>query len=96
MKHLWILALALLAACGGTSVPTPEAELFTAATVTLTPTSYKTTAGADGGQSVNALKVKDQSGSQNTWTKYVEFQTPGKNYVGYRSYTLPASVSPSR
>lgn len=96
MKYLWILALfVLLAACGGTSAPTPEAELFTATTLTLAPTSYTTTQGADGGQSVNNLKVRDQSGSQNTWTKYVEFQTPGKNYVGYRSYILPASVNPS-
>ena len=55
----------------------------------------RTTQGADGGQSVNNLKVKDQSGSQNSWTKYVEFQTPGKNYVGTRSYTLPAGVTPS-
>ena len=95
MKYLWILALALLAACENTATPTAETELFTAATVTLAPSSYRTTGGADGGQSVNNLKLRDQSGSQNTWTKYVEFQTPGKNYVGYRSYTLPADVDPS-
>ena len=95
MKYLWIVVLGLLAACGGVPAPTAETELFTAASVTLTPTSYRTTQGADGGQSVNNLKVKDQSGSQNSWTKYVEFQTPGKNYVGTRSYTLPAGVTPS-
>ena len=44
MKYLWILALGLLAACGGVPAPTAETELFTAATVTLTPTSYRTTA----------------------------------------------------
>ena len=95
MKYLWILALGLLAACGGVPAPTAETELFTAATVTLTPTLYRTTQGGDGGQSVNALKVRDQSGAQNSWTKYVEFQTPGKNYIGTRSYTLPADVDPS-
>ena len=96
LVRLGILALlGLLAACGGTPISTPETELFTAATVTLAPASYRTTGGADGGQSVNNLKVRDQSGSQNTWTKYVEFQTPGKNYVGTRSYALPAGVDPS-
>lgn len=96
MKQLWtVLLLALLAACEGTPVPIAERELAPAATVTLVPTSYRTTRGADGGQSVNNLAARDQSGSQNSWTKYVEFQTPGARYVGTRRYTLPADVSPS-
>lgn len=65
-------------------------------TITLSPVSYTTTKGADGGQPVTTLAVMDQSGSQNNWDKYVEFQTPGSNkYQGYRTYMLPGSVAPS-
>lgn len=97
MRHLWLVApLALLiAACSSTPVATSEVDLFTAANVTVAPTLYRTTQGADGAQPVANLTVKDQSSMQNSWTKYVEFQTPAKLYVGYRSYTLPPSVTPS-
>ena len=98
MRHNWVTGLVALslAACTGVSEPgAQDAQLRTAATVTLAPTSYTTTQGADGAQSVAALAVQDQSGAQNTWTKYVEFQTPGTAYVGDRRYTLPAGVSPS-
>ena len=64
-----------------------------AATTALAPASLTTSAGSTGGgQTVANLAVKDQSGTQNGWGKYVEFS--GK-YTGYRSYTLPASVNPS-
>ncbi|MFI6324441.1 endo alpha-1,4 polygalactosaminidase [Nonomuraea sp. NPDC050556] len=64
-----------------------------AATTTLAPVSITTTAGSVGsGQTVANLVVKDQSGTQNNYAKYVEFSP---NYVGYRTYTLPASVPPS-
>jgi hypothetical protein len=48
-----------------------------------------------GGQTVANLVAKDQSGSQDNWAKYVEL-SPGSNpYKGYRTYTLPGTVSPS-
>ncbi len=61
---------------------------------TLLPVSYTTTSGADGGQPVTNLHVQDQSGSQNDWDKYVEFNTPTA-YAGYRSYTVPAAITPA-
>lgn len=67
-----------------------------AASVVLVPSSYTTTNGSDGGQPVANLQVKDQSGSQNNWNKYIEFLTPGSaSYAGYRSYTVPNTVSPA-
>ena len=59
---------------------------------TLLPVSYTTTSGADGGQPVTNLHVQDQSGSQNDWDKYVEFNTPTA-YAGYRSYTVPTAIA---
>ena len=68
-----------------------------AATNTLAPVSIITTAGALGsGQTVGNLAVKEQSGSQNNWAKYIEFSPSGSNpYNGDRTYTLPGSVAPS-
>ncbi|MBI4518534.1 MAG: endo alpha-1,4 polygalactosaminidase [Deltaproteobacteria bacterium] len=63
---------------------------------TLSPASYTTTGGSDGGQPVGNLAVRDQSGTQNDFNKYVEFTTPaGVNYQGYRSYLLPSGVAAS-
>jgi hypothetical protein len=85
--------IVLLAACGTSQ---PQANLSGQAIVTLSPTSYVTSTGGSGGQSVTNLKVQDQSGSQNDFNKYVEFLTPGTaKYVGYRKYTVPASVNVS-
>jgi len=99
VRHSWMVGLvaAALAACSSVPAPVAEDEAIqvTATTVTLAPTSYRTTRGADGGQPVSNLAVRDQSGTQNTWTKYVEFRTPGTRYIGLRSYTLPAGVNPS-
>ncbi len=68
-----------------------------ASTTTLAPNSITTTAGKVGsGQTVSNLVAKDQSGTQNNWAKYVEFSPKnGSAYNGYRSYTLPGSVTPS-
>jgi hypothetical protein len=83
------IILALLA--GLFAMPSPAS----AATSVLLPISYTTTAGGDGGQPVANIQVQDQSGSQNNWNKYVEFQTPSANYAGYRTYTVPGGISPS-
>ncbi len=97
MRHSWMVGLVVstLAACSSVPAPVAEDEVVqvTASTLTLAPTWYTTTQGAAGGQPVSNLAARDQSGSQNSWTKYVEFQTPGARYVGTRSYTLPADVS---
>ncbi len=63
-----------------------------AASNTLSPVSYTTTSGTSGGQPVANLAVQDQSGTANDWNKYVEF---GGTYAGYRTYTVPTSITPS-
>ncbi len=69
-----------------------------AATTTsiLTPVSYTTINGSDGGQSVDNLSVLDQSGPAVSLESSVEFQTPEKKkYDGYRSYSVPGSINVS-
>jgi hypothetical protein len=86
-----VLTALLLAACTSSQ---PQQSLESQAVITLSPTSYVTLTGSSGGQSVTNLNVQDQSGSQNDFSKYVEFTTPGTaKYVGYRSYNVPASVN---
>ncbi len=63
------------------------------ATVTLVPSSYVTTAGSTGGQAVaTSIDVLDESGTQNVWSKYVEFDGL---YAGYQVLTLPTSIAPA-
>ncbi|TBN58107.1 hypothetical protein EYE40_12285 [Glaciihabitans arcticus] len=68
-----------------------------AATTVLAPTGLTTTAGVVGsGQTYSALAVKDQTGTQDTWAKYVELSPSGSAaYSGYRTYALPSTVTPS-
>jgi Glycoside-hydrolase family GH114/N-terminal glycosyl-hydrolase-114-associated domain/Fibronectin type III domain len=63
-----------------------------AATTTLKASTLVTTQGSTGGQPVTALGVQDQSGTTDTWAKYVEFNG---QYAGYATYALPAGISPS-
>jgi hypothetical protein len=68
-----------------------------AAIVTVTPSAYASTTGTDSGQAVAAsLALLDQSGTTDTWAKYVEY-TPaaGKVYSGTTTLKLPASVVPA-
>jgi hypothetical protein len=83
-----IFLIAGLTACGASTQ---------AATTTLVPTSYTTTAGTDGGQAVaTSIAIQDLTGSKDSWNKYVEFGPKGSQaYVGYQSFTLPTSVSPN-
>ena len=93
MRFLFLGALfVLLSACA-----TPQPTVLTSqAVTTLSPTAYVTSSGASGGQPVTNLAVQDQSGSQNDWNKYLEFNTPNTSrYVGYRRYTVPTSVTVS-
>ena len=68
-----------------------------AATSTLAPTALTTTAGVvGGGQTFSNLVTKDQSGTQDTWAKYVELSPSGSAaYAGYRTYALPGGVTPA-
>ncbi len=86
-----LVAAAVLAAWLSSATPAQ------AATTTLAPVSMTTTSGVTGsGQPVSNLAVRDQSGTQNTYAKYVEFSPSGSSaYAGYRTYTVPASVPPS-
>lgn len=67
-----------------------------AATVTIAPSSYTTTLGTAGGQPVSNLFIQDQTGQQNDWDRYVEFNTPGEAYSGYRTYILPNTINLNR
>ncbi len=83
-----------------TNTPVPPTATSTpgqGGSVTLAPVSYTTLSGTSGGQPVSALAVQDQSGTQDTWNDYVEFDTvsAAPYYQGYRTYTLPGTVSPS-
>jgi hypothetical protein len=94
MKPIRYVGVALIAALVLATLWNPAGSL--AASVVITPSSYTTTSGNDGGQPVANLQVKDQSGSQNNWNKYVEFTTPGSaTYAGYRSYTVPGGIAPA-
>ncbi len=66
-------------------------------TSTLVPSSYVTTSGTSGGQPVaSSIDLLDESGTTNTWAKYVEFQTTASaNYAGYQVFTLPTTIAPS-
>ena len=58
---------------------------------TMVPTTLTITAGSAGaGQSVAALAIKDQTGAQDTWTKYVEL-APSSSAI--LKYTLPSGVT---
>jgi hypothetical protein len=62
-------------------------------TITLVPSSYVTTEGSTGGQAVaTSIDLLDESGTANTWSKYVEFDGL---YTGYQVFSLPPSISPS-
>ncbi|MFZ5923265.1 MAG: CAP domain-containing protein [Chloroflexota bacterium] len=64
-------------------------------TLTRKPLNYKTLAGTDGGQPVNALKVRDQSGTADNPSKYVSFTTPGKAYRGTQDFSLGSTYKAS-
>ena len=84
--------LAALGTAALTAVALMTAAPVSAADDTLAPQSLTTTAGSIGsGQTVANLVVRDQSGTQDGWNKYVEFS--GK-YRGTRDYALPSSVDP--
>jgi len=64
----------------------------------LHPGAYVTLQGTDGGQPASVLGVRDQSGTQNNWNKYVEFDTSAgasPSYMGYRTYTISTSIAPT-
>ncbi len=54
--------------------------------------SFATQSGASVG-TLTALKVKDQSGTADTPSKYVLFSTPGVKYRGTRTFTLPTYIN---
>jgi hypothetical protein len=66
----------------------------TAVTATLLPNALVSTQGTTIG-TVSALAFRDQSGVQNTPTRYVQFETLKAVYAGYRTFYLPASIDPT-
>ena len=94
-KKLTIVLLPISAAslfsCGtqGDSLGTNNGDLAT--TLTLKCSNLQVSAGSIGsGQVATALAVQDQLGTQDSWSKYVEF-APGS--VATCTYALPAGVS---
>ncbi len=86
-RRAWFAALLTLAAglVAGATTASPAA----AAAATLAPAQLTRTAGGTGGQPVSAMATKDQSGTQNTWNRYVEFSGA---YSGWTRYQLPAGT----
>ncbi len=60
--------------------------------IALSPISYQSSSGSDGGQSVSSLSTADQSGVDDDWDRYVEFYTDGVLYSGTRKYFVPENV----
>jgi hypothetical protein len=87
-RHFVFLLVAMLFLCGMAMAQT---------TTTLLETAYVTTAGNASSQPVaTSINLLDESGTQSTFTKYVEFNTNlNAVYAGYQLYTLPTSISPS-
>jgi len=72
---------------------TNNASSGTQGSITLVPKSYVTTKGSTGGQAVaSSIDLLDESGTANTWSKYVEFSG---QYAGYQVFTVPASIAPA-
>lgn len=65
-----------------------------AADYTIYPTSITKSNGTVSTVAISALKVQDQSGTQNDWSKYLEF-TPGTTFKGVFNFTLPTTINPA-
>ena len=85
--------LAILLACLEPAVTAlPAGAIGTGGSARLSPVSYKTTRGSDGGEPVANLAVMNQTGTDDQPSAYVTFLTLGTPYQGHRSYYLPAAV----
>jgi len=73
----------------------PQSTLAASTSTSLAPISITTLQGSTGGQPVSALALKDQSGTQDNLSDYVSFTTPSMIYNGFRTYQVPARISPS-
>jgi N-terminal glycosyl-hydrolase-114-associated domain/Galactose oxidase, central domain len=72
---------------------TNSAPSAAGATITLVPSSYVTTQGTTGGQAVaSSIDILDESGTQNVWNEYVEFDG---SYSGYQIFALPSTIAVS-
>lgn len=91
VSMIMLLGLLLISAAPNGSISAKGTQPLLSAA--LHPTSIVTTRGAATG-ALASLLVKDQLGTVDTPTKYVLFRTPLVTYQGYRTYTVPLSVSP--
>lgn len=64
-------------------------------TVGRKPFTYRTVKGADNGNPVSALKVRDQSATSDDPSKYVLFSTPGIAYRGTQEFSLGKAYKPA-
>lgn len=93
MRWKWMITTAVSLALVVSALGARPAQAQS--TVNVLAAGYATTSGGTGGQPVSNMHVRDQSGTQDNWNKYVEFITPSTAYAGYRSYTLPATITPA-
>lgn len=93
MKRSIILFILVVALALGMLYPL-SGTLAASASKAIAPSSMTALTGNTTG-AVAYLSAQDQSGSSDTPTKYVSFNTPGTIYKGYRQFSLPASIATS-
>jgi ABC-type branched-subunit amino acid transport system substrate-binding protein/Tol biopolymer transport system component len=89
-----VVILGLLFLAAFPTGPGSAAEGVTATVIGLLPVTIVNEIGTTIG-GVALMRVKDQSGTANDPSKYVLFQTPASIYRGYRTYTIPATITPA-
>lgn len=95
MKRTWLIAPTVSALILTTSLLLPHTSLASTA-ITLTPTSYVSLTGADGGQDVSVLAAPDQTGTTNDTSNSLTLTTPLKaKYKGYSVFELSTQVDPA-
>ena len=94
IRLLQMLSLVTLASALGVQAQTLSGPSYSE--WRLSPSSITVLQGSYSG-AVSALAVKDQTGTQNDSTKYVQFGTPsGQRFTGYLSFTAPAGITLSQ
>jgi len=89
-----VVILGLLFLAAFPTGPSRTAEGVTATVKGLLPVTIVNEIGTTIG-GVALMRVKDQSGTADDPSKYVLFQTPASIYRGYRTYTIPATITPA-
>ncbi|MFT3892403.1 MAG: hypothetical protein QM730_12275 [Anaerolineales bacterium] len=73
---------------------TPAVTTLPPSSGIMSPATIKNTRGTTSG-SLSSLSLLQQQGAADDPAAYVTFKAPRKGYVGYQSFVLPASITPS-